>query len=175
VEDKLEESLGSWVCSCCGKTHSAVPLSFAVDYPDIYANMTDEERAEHAEANFDQCIIDDGTLAIRGLIEIPIHGTSERFLWGVWARVFQEDFTEIHESWEEEGRELTRGPFKGRMVNRLPLYPDTLNLKLTIKIQPLGSRPLFFLDEEHPLTTQQQSGISLEKAREIASELMHHQ
>ena len=171
----MEESLGSWVCACCGETHSSVPLSFAVDYPDVYANMTEEERAEHAEASFDQCVIDDGTLAIRGLVEIPIHGTSERFLWGVWARVHHDDFTQIHDSWEEKGREGTRGPFKRRMVNRLPLYPDTLNLKLTIKIQPLGSRPLFFLDEEHPLATQQRDGMSLEQARAIASQLMHNQ
>ncbi len=94
--------MNTWICSKCGEEHLGVPLSFAADFPDAYANLTDAERAEHAECSSDQCIINNGTFSVRGLIEIPIKGQDTPFLWGVWANVSLEDFIEIQESWHEE-------------------------------------------------------------------------
>ncbi len=33
-----------WKCSTCGESHAGIPLSFAADFPDMYANMKKEER-----------------------------------------------------------------------------------------------------------------------------------
>jgi hypothetical protein len=38
-------------------------------------------------------------------VEIPIVGSDQPFLWGVWASVLEEVFDEISDSWELEGRE----------------------------------------------------------------------
>jgi hypothetical protein len=165
--------MDSWTCSCCGQSHEGVPFSFAADYPDNYANMTTEERADRAICGSDQCIIDGEVFMLRGLIEIPIHGLDDPFLWGVWASIFKQDYEEIDESWEEEGRETRRGPYKGRLVNELSIYSNSFNLRLTILVQPLGSRPLFRLEDPNPLTTQQREGISLEDARRMAEKLLH--
>jgi hypothetical protein len=54
------------------------------------------------------------------------------------------------------------------------MYPQTLNLKLRIVLQPVGVRPLLFLeDDEHVLAVQQKSGISQQQAAELASFLLH--
>jgi hypothetical protein len=95
------------------------------------------------------------------------------FLWGLWASVKEEVFNEISESWEEDHRETLRGPFKARLANSLWIYPDTLNLKLRIVIQPVGTRLLFIIEEERPLATAQQHGISRLDAMELSTTLLH--
>jgi len=162
----------AWTCSCCGQVHTTVPFSFAADFPDNYANMASDERDNRAVISSDQCIIDDNEFWIRGCLEIPIRDTDEIFIWGLWANLFEEDFDTIHDHWETPNRENLIGPFKGRLGNKLSLYPQTANLKLTIQIQPLGTRPLIFIDEDHPLKSEQEEGISLETARRYSCMLM---
>ncbi|MGC2696613.1 MAG: DUF2199 domain-containing protein, partial [Candidatus Angelobacter sp.] len=102
-------------------------------------------------------------------------GLNECFLWGVWVSIWKEAFDEIDEYWQTPEREKLIGPYKGRINNGLAEYsPSTFNLKCTIRIQPVGSRPLFFIDEpEHPLAIEQHDGISLERVQQIASALIH--
>lgn len=136
--------------------------------------MTPEERENRALISSDQCIIDDKEYYVRGLIEIPIIGADEPFLWGVWACMWEQDFDVIHETWTLEGRERTIGPFKGRLANKLGVYPQsTSNLRLRIEIQPIGSRPHFFLEEDHLITIMQRDGITESTARELSSSVLH--
>jgi hypothetical protein len=163
-------------CATCGKVHDGIPLSFAAEFPDMYANMSREDRDARCVIGSDQCIIDDELFFIRGCLELPIAGSPDLFLWGLWASVREEVFDEISESWELVGREKSRGPFKGRVANSLSVYPETSSLKIGIVVQPVGTRPLFFLEEaEHPLTIEQRSGISRGRALELASLLLHQQ
>jgi hypothetical protein len=76
-------------------------------------------------------------------MEIPVIGSDQPFLWGVWTSIREEVFDEISDCWELEGREKKHGPYKGRLANSLSIYPETLNLKLKIIVQPVGVRPLF--------------------------------
>jgi hypothetical protein len=149
-----------------------MPFSFAAAFPDNYANMTAEERDDRASISSDQCIIDGSEFWIRGCLEIPIRDTGEIFIWGLWANLLEEDFDTIHDHWETTNREKMIGPFKGRLGNKVALYPQTANLKLTLQIQPLGTRPLIFIDEDHPLKSEQEEGISLETARRYSCTLM---
>jgi hypothetical protein len=149
-------------------------MSFAADFPDMYANMNSDERETRATIGSDQCIIDSQFFFIRGCLAIPIIGRDEPFLWGVWASVREEVFDEISDSWEQQGRESLHGPFKGRLGNSLNVYPETLNLKVTILIQPVGKRPLLIVeDSEHVLSTEQKSGITPSAAMDLASLLLH--
>jgi hypothetical protein len=88
--------------------------------------------------------------------------------------IWERDYDEIEESWEEQGRER-RGPFKGRLGNALHEYDvPTFNLPLTIKLQPVGTRPLFFFDEpEHPVAVAQRDGMTLKQVEELAAKLLH--
>jgi len=165
----------AWSCKTCGQTHDSIPLSFAADYPDNYANMSDDQRDLRAIIGSDQCVIDEEQFYIRGCLEIPLHGQEEPFLWGLWASLWKADYDHISDTWETPERENSTGPFKGRLSNNLREYPfDTYNLTLTVQIQPVGQRPLFFVDEPgHPLSIAQQNGISLEEAHELASNILH--
>jgi hypothetical protein len=163
-------------CATCGNVHHGIPHSFAADFPDMYANMKREERDARAVIGSDQCIVDEECFFIRGCLEIPVLGSVEPFLWGLWASVRQEVFDEISASWEEPGRERIRGPFKGRLANCLSIYAETLNLKVKILIMPVGTRPPSEVEElEHLLAVEQRSGITEQRAQELASLLLHQQ
>ena len=162
-----------YVCSTCGKAQAEVPFSFAAEFPDSYANLSRDDRENRALISSDQCIIDEEQFYLRGCIELPIQGSDDVFIWGVWSRVHEGDFDTIHEFWEKHGRESAIGPFKGRLANSLSVYSGTLNLRLRIEIRPVGQRPLFILEEpEHPLAIEQTSGLTIEKAREYACILL---
>jgi hypothetical protein len=169
-------SSDTYTCATCGKTHEGLPLSFAADFPDMYANLSRDERDTRAVVGSDQCIIDQKWFFLRGCLEIPIMEQKEVFLWGLWASIREEVFDQIADCWELQGREEIRGPFKGRLANSLSIYPETLNLKLEIKLQPVGTRPLFVIEETgHPLASEQRGGISNHRALEIATLLLHQQ
>lgn len=161
-------------CATCGQFHHGLPQSFAADFPDMYANMAEADRSKRALISTDQCIIDTEFYFLRGCLEIPIIGEDEPFLWGVWALLTKPSFDEVRESWEEPGRENLRGPFKGRLANKIVGYPETTNLKLRVQIQPVHVRPLLVIEEEHPLAFEQRSGISRDRADQMAAEILHH-
>jgi len=163
-----------YTCRTCGHNHAGVPFSFAADFPDQYANLSKPERDSRATIGSDQCIVDSQRFYLRGMMEIPIVGSDEKFLWGVWASIREEIFDEISGCWELEGRERKYGPYKGRLANSLSIYPETLNLKLRIILQPVGVRPLFILeDDHHALALHQNSGMTQQQAIEMASFLLH--
>jgi len=164
----------NYKCATCGQIHTGLPFSFAAEFPDQYANLTRDERDARAVIGSDQCIIDQQWFFIRGCLEIPIVGSDEPFLWGLWVSVREEVFDQIEDCWELEGREQFRGPFKGRLANSLAEYPETLNLKTKILVQPVGTRPLFVIEEnDHPLAIEQTLGITRIRALELASLALH--
>ena len=151
-------------------------MSFAADFPDMYANMKREERETRALIGSDQCVIDQQWFFIRGCLEVPILGSNEPFVWGVWVSIREDVYDEVSDCWTLEGREKLHGPFKGRLANSLPVYPETLNLKTEIKLQPVGNRPRFRIEEsDHLLAQEQSSGIPLDRAMELASLLLHQE
>lgn len=166
----------SWSCSTCGETHEDVPLSFAADYPDKYANMSLRERELRAIASSDQCVIDENEFYVRGCLEIPLLETDGVFLWGLWASIWKDDYLEIADCWNEDGRKYGHGPYKGRLANSLKRYysPDTANLKLSINLQAVGQRPLFIIeDPDHPLGVAQRNGMTNQEVHDLVSLLMH--
>ncbi len=166
----------SWRCSTCGEQHDDIPLSFAADFPDNYARLSSDDRELRALISSDQCILDEKEYYIRGCLEIPLRDADGVFLWGLWANLWPEDFDLISDAWEMEGRESCVGPFKGRLANSISEYPfETVNVKLTVQVEPLGTRPLFFIDEpDHPLGVMQEQGITLDNAHELASKILHN-
>jgi hypothetical protein len=161
-------------CVTCGKSHEGLPLSFAADSPDMYANMNRDERDARSVRGSDQYIIDQKWFFVRGCLEIPITGSSNVFLWGLWVSVREEVFDDISACWDLAGREKSRGPFKGRLANSLSVYPETLNLKVQIVIQPVKERPLLVVEEkDHELAIEQVSGITRDRALALASLLLH--
>jgi hypothetical protein len=142
----------------------------------MYANMKREERDTRALIGSDQCVIDQQRFFLRGCLELPILGSEEPFVWGLWVSVKEEVYDEVSDFWTLEGREKLHGPYKGRLANSLTVYPETLNLKTEIGLQPVGTRPLFRIEEaDHLIAQEQSSGISRTRAMELAFLLLHQE
>ena len=70
-------------CTCCNGWHEGMP-TFGADAPLYLYGIPEEERQRRCVLHSDTCVIDDKLFFVRGCIEIPVSGTSEPFIWGVW-------------------------------------------------------------------------------------------
>ena len=153
---------------------SAPPLVYDADAPAYWYGLPPEEREARAELTTDQCVIDGKSFFLRGNLEIPITGSNDKLVWGVWVSVSEESFWRATELWETEGRE-SEMPYFGWLSNALPAYDaETISMKARLKTRPVGLRPLVdLLPTEHPLSQEQQHGITYERVREIANTVLH--
>jgi hypothetical protein len=158
-EDQLK-----YTCSKCGQTHSGFP-DLAFDVPFYYQGLTDDERAR-ARLSSDTCVIDDDYF-VRGVLEIPIHGGDETFGFGVWVTLSHQNYQRYEQLYEQRDR-LPEEPYFGWFSNRLPGYPDTLNLKTNVYLRPYPTRPRIELHKsDHPLALEQRGGITVKRVQEI--------
>lgn len=164
-----------FTCRGCGERHEGIP-AFHAEAPYSYDRLTDAERGAIAELSSDQCVIkrDQGTeYYVRGLIEIPVHGHDDPFVWGVWVSLSEESFKRASELWATQGRE-SEPPFFGWLNTALPIYPSTVSMKTMVHTRPVGQRPSVVLERsDHPLALQQRDGIPLERLQEIVEQVLH--
>ncbi len=159
-------------CSTCGSVHEGSP-SFSFPHPWHYHALPDDEKAK-AKLTSDTCVIshDQGTdRFIRVLLEIPIHGVAEPFLWGVWVSLSEQNFQRYLDTWDDpdEG-----DGYFGWFCNRLPYYPNTLDLKAKVRPRKGGIRPCVELQRSgHLLAEHLHEGISIRQAQEIAERAQH--
>ena len=159
-------------CASCGEIHHGMP-AFHAPAPLSYLLIPDEERDERAVLGSDDCIIDDEHFFVHGLLEIPVIGQDEPFVWGVWVSLSAASY----QQWGEHFDELKRshiGPFFGWLNTRLPGYPDTASLKTQVHIRDDGMRPFIELEPtDHPLAVEQREGISSKRVAELYALVMH--
>lgn len=163
----------AFTCSCCGQRHEGSP-SFGYKAPAYYDSLSQEEKQSIAELGDDLCRIEHsgGTYYFaRVVLEIPIRGVSEPFLWGVWVSLSRESFEKYTSTWgchDESDR------YFGWFGNRLPYYPDTTSLKTHVRPRNGGLRPALELEPtEHPLAIHFHEGMTIEEAQQIAEAAMH--
>jgi hypothetical protein len=162
-----------FTCSCCSTWHDHLPMSYGADAPVYWYALPESDPAQRAELSSDQCIIDGQYFFVRCRIEIPVLDSSDPFSWGVWISVSSDNFRRISALWNVSGREQ-ESPFFGWLSTTLPVYPETLNLKTMLRLQPLGERPLVELEpSDHPLSIEQRTGITLHRVQQIAETLLH--
>lgn len=129
-------------CSSCHKVHVGSP-SVAYRFPDHYAQLTDEERKTIGTAQSDFCQVRDDYF-IRTLLEVPIIGAPEPFVWGVWISVSKENFFRYWDSFDDPTEVHT---YFGWLCNQLPGHPNTLQLKTVASTRLDGNRPDIWLEE----------------------------
>ncbi len=165
-------------CRSCGEVHEGSP-SFAFPAPDPYVSLSEEEKASMATLDSDICTIthDEGTdLFIRAVLEIPIHGAADPFLWGLWVSVSQKSFERYLETYNDP---VEGDGFFGWVCNRIGLYPYPHSRPADVRIQLGGHRPTVVLhraddeEEDDPLVIDQVNGISVARAQELAERAMH--
>ena len=151
-------------CSCCGRLVTGLP-DLACDAPLHYQQLPEAARAERAKLSSDLCTIDTsegGDRFVRGVCLLPVADSEETFGFGVWVSLSPENFRRYVETFDDDDQ-AKLGPMFGWLCNRLPSYPDTLNLQTTVVPQDGGARPQVWINEahaEHPLYIEQRGGIS---------------
>jgi hypothetical protein len=167
-----------WVCSGCGVTHTGLfDLVFARPYywPADEPAVTNGEIAgrRHFLAD-DFCILNGEHRFVRCVLALPIVGGGEAALrFGVWSSLSEASFLAYAETFNEsEGGGA--GPWFGWLSNRLPFYPDTLNLGCRVHPQDGRRRPEIELEPtDHPLAVDQRSGISVARVLELYAAAGH--
>ena len=163
----------AYTCACCGERHEGSP-SFGYPAPVHYNDLTEAEKAR-ATLTADTCEIerDDGTVDrfVRAVLEIPIHGVEEDFLWGVWVSLSEASFARYIETWAEPDES---DAYFGWFCNQLPGYPKTLSLKTKVHPGGGGQRPWLELEPtDHPLSVHAREGLAIAQAQAIAEAAMH--
>jgi hypothetical protein len=162
----------SYKCSCCGEEYDEIPLCFGSDVPDYYYSIPPEERDKRVELTESLCVVDEEHFFHRGRMIIPIKDYKEDLIWNVWTSISKENFINRNDSWNNPDR-VKEGPYFGWLQTVIPTYPETLNVKTMAYEQEVGYIPeIKLIEENHPLTFDQENGISLEKALGIVDVVM---
>jgi len=162
----------SFKCSSCEEIHEGSP-SFGFNAPDPYLEQSDEVK-EEGKLTEDLCFYtdEDGThYFVRAVLEIPIDGVSEPFMWGIWSSLSKVSYDRYVETYDCPD---TDDCFFGYLSNYLPYYENTYALKLDVQPQENNQRPKLIPHEcDHQLVADFENGISISRAQEIAEKCMH--
>ena len=163
-------------CSRCGDVHEGSP-SIAFSAPDHYASLTDEQKATLGKLSSDFCTIthERGTdYFIRAVLEVPIHGIEEPFLWGVWVSLSEKSFRRYYDTYDDP---VEGDGFFGWLCNAPSVYPHEGSRPADVSVQLGGRRPKVVLHRSGAETDQfvldQIHGISVARAQELAERLRH--
>ncbi|MGE3104773.1 MAG: DUF2199 domain-containing protein [Lysobacterales bacterium] len=166
----------AFTCSCCGKVHEGSP-SFGFRAPDPYTWLTEEQKASVASLSADFCTIEhDGETDrfVRAVLEVPIHGIAEPFLWGVWVSLSEQSFERYRSTYNDPVEGET---FFGWVCNSIALYPYPKHRPSDVIVRSGRARPKVRLHrgdpEDDPLVIDQVSGISVLRAQHLAERAMH--
>lgn len=149
--------------------------TFGANAPLYFYGIPAEERGERCALDSDTCVVDQENFFVRGCLEIPVHGETDAFSWGVWVSLSRDHFAEFKACYDTPKRSHI-GPFFGWLSAELPLYPSTENLKTLVHLRDDGIRPCIELEPtDHPLAVEQRNGISVDRVAEIYAFFMHPQ
>jgi len=159
-------------CRSCDEWHEGMP-TFASEAPLYFYGIPEDERARRCDMTSDTCVIDGKLFFVRGCIEIPVDGTSEPFIWGVWVSLSAQSYDDFV-ACLDAGRRAHIGPFFGWLSAELALYPSTENLKTRVHLRDNGIRPYIELEPtNHPLAIEQREGITSDRVAEIYAFHVH--
>jgi hypothetical protein len=162
----------SYKCACCDKVSEGSP-SLAFKRPDHWLQQSEAVRAA-GFADDDVCWYEDEDgmhYFIRTILEIPIHGVEDPFLWGVWVSLSKTSYQRYLDTYD--ARDLDDAWF-GYLCSALPGYPSTWSLPVTVRPCPSGLRPLVSMNSgEHALVTDSRDGISVARAQALAESILH--
>jgi hypothetical protein len=162
----------SFKCSSCSELHEGSP-SFAFRAPDPYLEQPKEVQ-EAGKLGSDLCWYEDEDgmhYFIRVCLEVPICGVTDPFMWGVWVSLSKKSFDRYVETYDAPD---TTDQYFGFLCNYLPAYPNSYALKSQVHPRAGNDRPYIVLEKtDHPLSVDFHQGITIQRAQEIAEQVMH--
>jgi hypothetical protein len=157
-------------CRTCGEWHTDLP-AFEVPAPMHLMIIPEAERSARCVVDTDACVIDDAEFYVRALLELPIAGFDQSFVWMVWVTLSRASFETFVATFEDRRRSQV-GPFFAWFDSSLPFYPETRGLKASLHLRDDFRRPLVELEPtDHPLSREQHEGLTVERVVEIVAGL----
>lgn len=148
----------------------ALGLAFAL--PALVEAMSEEERAARVHVEGDRCELDGEQFFVRARIQLPLVEAGEVFEWTVWVTLGGAPYVRICEALDGATDEMPK-PAPALLATRLPLYPDTLDLRCRVHAQE-RALPLCVVESAaHPLAFDQHMGITIDRVREFIDVLRH--
>jgi hypothetical protein len=118
-------------------------------------------------------MIEERDFFIKGNLDIPVLDADECFSWTVWVSLSRSNFERARQVWDNPNR-VEEPRYFGWLSTRIPIYPETLNLKANIHTRAVGIRPYIEIQPtDHPLAKEQREGITVARVCEIAELLLH--
>jgi hypothetical protein len=159
----------SFICPCCGELHKGLP-DLAYSAPAHWSDILRKEDPDNNHLDSDGCIIGGKHFFVRCVLEVPIQDSDARLGWGVWVSQSEANFREYTEMAPNDPERTTFG----YLANRLPHYPDTLDMPTHVHWRLNGRRPWVELPpDDHPLCRDWHQGITRERAIEFARLVLH--
>ncbi|MBF4472742.1 DUF2199 domain-containing protein [Flavobacterium sp. HJJ] len=172
---KKNNSKPVYKCSCCGQKYDELPLCFGSEFPDYYFSVPPEDREKRIELKESLCVVDKQHFFHHGRLTIPIVDHNQDLIFNVWTSISADNFSKRMDLWEDPSR-INEKPYFGWLQTTVPTYEDTLNIKTIAIEQEMGIIPVIkSIEEEHPLTIDQENGITYKKAVEIVDEIIKSQ
>jgi hypothetical protein len=166
-----------FTCSLCGAYHDERILDVRLELPEAIYRLSERERTRLAWLADDTAVLEPpGEAArffVRGLVEIRIPELHDRFAYGVWVELAEEDWHRVAELWTDpNGRD--HPPFEGRLANELDPYVATEGLPVLLQLEEVERLPSVAVGPSaHPLAVEQRDGISVERCEQLAATVMH--
>jgi hypothetical protein len=180
---RTQQKTFQYKCSCCGEDFTGAP-SFGSDIPIFVNQVPEDEREGRVLIGSDLCRIrthmnedsDDDLFVIRVNLEIPIHGSAEPFLWGLWVTQSKDSFFRYLDTYDQDqSADVSFGWLPISMAYYRDHGPAGFGGSLACDVHwgPEGQRPTIILHKsDHPLYRDQVNGIDWDRAVNIAQECM---
>ena len=169
----VQDNKTIYKCSCCNTVYENMPLCFGAEVPSFYNSIPAAERKKRVELEKSLCVIDQKHFFHRGSLIIPIIDNEDDLIFDVWTSISQDNFCKRMDLWNDPDR-IKEEPYFGWLNTHILTYGNTLNIKCIAIEQELGCIPdIVVTEENHPLTIDQQNGITMDKALDIVSEILH--
>ncbi len=160
-------------CSSCDEIHKGMP-SLGSRAPINYYSIQKNELEERVFLTSDTCVIDDKDFFVRGCLEFPVLNYDDKFSFGAWVSLSQENFEKFETLFDEPKRNH-QSPMFGWFSSWIwPYYEDTENIKSRIHFRNDGIRPFIELEPtNHPLAIAQTNGITCNELIKIYEYYVH--
>ena len=166
-------SAGGFQCATCGRWHDTLPMDVGFAEPLYVAELSEPERARRVTFDGDFRVLRDADAThyfVRGVVEVPVIGTPEKFCFGAWSTLSADSYEQARAAYRDNG---SAGPLFGWLANRFPGYATTLNLKVNVLVRPDLKPAIVLQDAGHALAREQRNGITPHRVRQVVEKVLH--
>ena len=162
---------GEWQCANCDEPHTGM-FDLAAFAPDPWPHPIELEpnSAIRFDGDFlseDFCILEGKHFFVRCVLEIPVHGLADKFGYGCWGSLKEENF-DLYLDHFDDGTIPEGAPFWSWLCNSLKPFGIKEPLGCLMFPQLDQQRPVLIVDDlDHPVAKAQENGISAEELMRI--------